>query len=354
MRENSKKVLVVYWSSRNLGVLDNIINSLEDAGFKIKEMQFNYLQQFSINKILHIRSNTNILNLLYLLILGLKLNLTILLYKRVYLFGSNLPLFCPFFINKGKLVCHYNEVPKFFDNSNSVVLKYEKAIFKNALNIVVSNALRQQLFETINKKATYYILDNILAFKYYEHDEYSFKKVNIPIKLLYSGIISKNREIVRIVRAIKSNDKFVLTLIGEIENSYSKIFLDEIQGNENIIYLGKVPFEMALKLTKETDFGIAIYNLKDKNNLLCAPVKIHEYFHFRKPVISLENPPLLHIAEEFQIVFPLKEIEELQKSKTAETLLDSKINSINFEKFEESSLKEFNLTINNLLQTVMK
>ncbi len=354
MKRTKQKVLVAYWSSRNLGVLDNIINSLMVAGFEIKEMPFNYLQNLPINKYLNIKTNQNILNILYLLILGLKLNFKILFRKRIYLFGTNLPLFCPLMVKKKRLVCHYNEVPKFFENSDSILPKYERAIFNNVSNIIVSNTFRRELFETVNKDANYFILDNILSYKYYTQKDFFFRKVGIPVKLLYSGIISNNREIINIIKAVKTNSKFELTLIGEVDNSCVKLFFDEIEDADNIKYLGKVSFEKALSLTEATDFGIAIYNLVDRNNFFCAPVKIHEYFHFRKPVISLENPPLVKIAQEFQIIFPLKKIDELQFEETAEKLKNTILDSNNFINFEGRSLSDFCVSINNLITTVIK
>jgi len=47
----------------------------------------------------------------------------------------------------------------------------------------------------------------------------------MPVKLLYSGIINKNREIIEIVQAVKKNTNFSLTLIGAVESSYSEQFL---------------------------------------------------------------------------------------------------------------------------------
>jgi len=109
---------------------------------------------------------------------------------------------------------------------------------------------------------------------------------------------------------------------------------------------------MALKLTGETDFGIAIYNLADNNNRLCAPVKIHEYFLYRKPVISLENPPLLEIAKEYLIIFPLKSINDLQLSQTTEKLKTMKLSPVHFKNFENKSLNDFNTSIHDLIRTV--
>jgi hypothetical protein len=347
-----KKIVIAYWSSRNLGVLDNIINSFKEADFEVKELQFNYLQDLSLNKHLHVKSNTNVLNLFYLILLGLKLNVYLLFNKNNYLFGTNIPLFCPIFIKRKKLVCHYNEVPKFFENSDSIFSKYEKALFKSALNIVVSNNFRRDLFETVNSKASYYILDNILAFKYYNENKNEYREAGMPVKLLYSGIISKNREIIEIIQAVKKNSDFTLSLIGGVESSYSEQFFNVIKDADNIFFLGTVSFEMALKLTGETDFGIAVYNLADNNNRLCAPVKIHEYFLYRKPVISLENPPLLEIAKEYSIIFPLKSINDLQQSQTAEKFKNMKLSPIHFKNFEDKSLNEFNISIQNLIRTV--
>jgi hypothetical protein len=349
-----KKIVIAYWSSRNLGVLDNIINSFMEADFEVKELQFNYLQNLSINKYLRVRSNTNILNLFYLLYLGLKLNFFMLFNENIYLFGTNIPLFCPMFIKRKGLVCHYNEVPKFFENSDSLFSKYEKFLFKSALQIVASNSFRKELFEKINTKADYYILDNILSYKFYLEEEIPYNKSGNPIKLLYSGIISKNREIAKIINSVKKNHKFELKLIGDIETTYAKLFFDEIESAGNINYLGKVSFEMAMDLTRETDFGIAIYNLQDKNNYYCAPVKIHEYFHFRKPVISLENPPLMRIAREYHIIYPLKEIDDLQYDKVAEEIRKISLKSDDFTDFEKISLKDFRSSIHELITTVFQ
>jgi hypothetical protein len=60
----------------------------------------------------------------------------------------------------------------------------------------------------------------------------------------------------------------------------------------------------------------------------------------------------LEIAKEYSIIFPLKSINDLQQSQTAEKFKNMKLSPIHFKNFEDKSLNEFNISIQNLIRTV--
>lgn len=106
--------------------------------------------------------------------------------------------------------------------------------------------------------------------------------------VLYQGIISRDRPLSSIARALASigNPKVVfwimgkgdLQLIEEVKSIYS-----------NTVYFGYVPSPQHMIVTQYAHIGIANYDYSNLNNIFCAPNKIYEYSKFGMPMLTSDN-----------------------------------------------------------------
>ncbi|MBQ3614620.1 MAG: hypothetical protein II993_01290, partial [Anaerotignum sp.] len=99
--------------------------------------------------------------------------------------------------------------------------------------------------------------------------------------LLYQGIISADRDLGCIARALADMDSDItLALMGrEFYNGVEKVR----QIYQNTVYLGMAPAPTHLEVTSHATVGIANYDDSSLNNLFCAPNKIYEYTGFGIP-----------------------------------------------------------------------
>lgn len=83
------------------------------------------------------------------------------------------------------------------------------------------------------------------------------RKLHAPVKLLYVGNFSKNKNVMRLIQAVEllnnNGADFELTIVGE-NGKQQKAIVDKIQGAKEFRYLGKIDDKkVLLKLFRESD-----------------------------------------------------------------------------------------------------
>lgn len=108
--------------------------------------------------------------------------------------------------------------------------------------------------------------------------------------LLYQGIITSERDLSFLARALKQLDsEYYLVLMGQdFEDGVRKI--REIY--EKTIYLGYFPAPQHLEVTSYATIGVACYEDNCINNRYCAPNKIYEYAGCGIPMLCNSVPGL--------------------------------------------------------------
>ena len=110
--------------------------------------------------------------------------------------------------------------------------------------------------------------------------------------VLYQGIISKDRPLSNIARALAeiNDENVVFWIMGKGDEQV----VDEAKGiYKNTIYLGYVPSPQHLIVTQAAHIGIANYDFSNLNNVFCAPNKIYEYAKFGLPMLTSDNVGLV-------------------------------------------------------------
>lgn len=107
------------------------------------------------------------------------------------------------------------------------------------------------------------------------------------LKVTYVGGLEKKRFIDQAISTVKDNPNYHLTLAGSIGDAREAV--SEIEKIRNIDFLGKVSYEQALELYKDTDIMFAMYDPKHPNHTYSAANKVYEAMLLGKPIIVANN-----------------------------------------------------------------
>lgn len=119
--------------------------------------------------------------------------------------------------------------------------------------------------------------------------------------VVYAGVVSKTRELDKLVKEMAGIDNVGLLIIGQ-GNQYvelKKIIDDD--NITNVLLVGSLPYQELSSILKRCDIGYLYYPTSGLNNIYCAPNKIYEYASVGLPMLANENPTLKQIFEEYQI-----------------------------------------------------
>lgn len=106
--------------------------------------------------------------------------------------------------------------------------------------------------------------------------------------IMYQGVLTKERNVEGMCKAISSLNGFKLVLLGK-ETEYVK----ELKSKYSIVeFPGFIKSPAHLKLTSNAYIGLVTYNPLDLDCAYCAPNKIWEFSGFGIPMICNEIPGL--------------------------------------------------------------
>ena len=146
------------------------------------------------------------------------------------------------------------------------------------------------------------------------------------IKIAYIGILAGGRFIKEVMEYVCKNKKYELHIagFGLLEEEVRRIS----EGNDNIIYYGKLKYQDTLALEENCDLLFAIYNPNVKNHYYAAPNKFYESMMLGKPIIMARNTGLDHILEKYEIGYVIeynyRALEKLLDSLSMEELAKNK------------------------------
>ena len=107
---------------------------------------------------------------------------------------------------------------------------------------------------------------------------------NEKLTIAYVGILGQNRGIEYLVEYAKSHQEAIQIKVagfGKLETLFN-----DVQDYLNIEYFGAVTYHKALEIMNSADVILAIYEKKDKNQILAAPNKYYEGLCLGKPIIT--------------------------------------------------------------------
>ncbi len=199
-----------------------------------------------------------------------------------------------------------------FNGPNSIgkiVAKIDEAMMNRVDAVIIcTEKRREQIAKSSPKKVeVIYNTPHYVSIK-------NTKNLNPnKIKLVYVGILSRDRFIREMVEVVKKNPDYELHIggFGKLADELKHIS----EEHENIIFYGKIPYEQTLELENSCDIMTAIYDPNVLNHYYAAPNKFYEAMMLGKPLIMVKNTGMSEVVAEHNLGELMDfNIESLQQS----------------------------------------
>ena len=113
--------------------------------------------------------------------------------------------------------------------------------------------------------------------------------VSLPgeVKIVYVGILSDNRLLKEEVEVFKKHRDWFFYVGGF--GLHKDFFESTSKEYDNIVFMGKLPYEDTLKLERTADILLAVYDPAIENHRFAAPNKFYEGLMLGKPLVMVKN-----------------------------------------------------------------
>jgi len=128
------------------------------------------------------------------------------------------------------------------------------------------------------------------------------KTVGAPKIILYQGALNMGRGIEASIRAMQFVEGAELWLAGDGDlTSQLKQLVTDLQLNEKVKFLGRMPLNRLSEITRQADLGISLEEDLGLNYRFALPNKLFDYIQAGVPVLVSNLPEMRHIVEYYQI-----------------------------------------------------
>ena len=230
----------------------------------------------------------------------------------------------------------------------SLFLWLEKRLVRRADAMITDGEGRRRYFAGIVDRP----ISVVMNCKPLQSSEYEPPQTTDGLALLYIGTLWPSRMLVEVIEAARELAG-VRCLIGGVgQPDYVRTLREECARTSNVAFLGEVPFEEVIPMTKRADVVICMLSTVDDNVRLGMPNKLGEAMVCGRPVISSRGTYSGEIIEEEQVglvvdntVAALREAmmklrdDPALRERLGRNALKAAINKYNWEKQEEGLLK---------------
>jgi glycosyltransferase involved in cell wall biosynthesis len=108
---------------------------------------------------------------------------------------------------------------------------------------------------------------------------------NGPVRLFYGGSLEPLRYLIELCRMVKKNGKGVQLVIagsGSLESGLKA----EMEGAENIVFLGRLPKDRLMKEMSQSHFVVGFLDPRNRNNVIGTPNRMFEAMSLGIPVLA--------------------------------------------------------------------
>lgn len=212
---------------------------------------------------------------------------------------------------KTKLVYNANELEghrKLFKSkliqtiANKLIRVTEKHILRRADCIIAADLERSKIMEEWYNLKRVETIRNVPIYHDCQKLNLISEKLSLNIDykiLLYQGIIAPGRgaESSIIASSQINNQKFVLVLLGEIENGYKAILLNIAKkyNFDRLYFISAVPWQELLYWTSSADISMVLIENVSLSYYLAAPNKLYESIMAEVPYIASNFPEIKHV-----------------------------------------------------------
>lgn len=246
--------------------------------------------------------------------------------------------------NKCKLVYDAHELyPEMFTGIRKLIWNIvERLNIKSADEIISPEVNRAKyMLNKYGLKKKIHLIENFPMKP--EKIRYNYIEKKCPdtkgkVKVLYLGLLSKDRGILDMIKAMKytSNEK-ILVLVGNFVNKeFEYEALEVIKNNSlesKIRILERIPNNEVINYIQSSDIGLIFYDNTNLNNYFCASNKLYEFLVSKKFIITNNYPGLLDVVEKNNLGICIEKINSKLIANALKNYNDKLINDMNEEKF---------------------
>ncbi len=224
----------------------------------------------------------------------------------------------------------------------------ERKIIKIVDEIITVNEPLKNYFEKItNKPITIIMNAKSLQSKEYEPPN------NQIFSIIYIGTIGKQRFLLELVDVVKTLNDIHCVIAG---SGSKKTYVNELKEKcskvNNVDYLGRVPMDEVIPMTKKSDAVICMTNPEDPNNSIATANKQFEAMVSGRPIICTKGTYPGAFTEKYDVgltseytkkdlkdtIKKLKESKDLRE-KLGKNALNQAVEKFSWEKQEEKLVK---------------
>jgi glycosyltransferase involved in cell wall biosynthesis len=177
----------------------------------------------------------------------------------------------------------------------NMFLWLEKRLIEGVDMMITDGEGRKSYFEGITDKPVFIIMNckPLQSLEYRPPDSKDFT-------LLYIGTLWKSRMLLELVEAVRELPD-VRCLIGGIGRpAYVEILKDECAKTTNVSFLGRVPFDEVIPMTKKAHVVVCMIDPSDRNNRLGMANKLGEAMVCGRPIICTKGTYSGEVTEKEQ------------------------------------------------------
>lgn len=176
------------------------------------------------------------------------------------------------------------------------------------------------------------------------------ENVSWPIVIAYVGGIVHSRGLLELVDCISGDDRFVLKIAGFGDSIIENTIKAAAQKYMNINFHGKVSYDRALEIMRESDILYAMYYKDNANHIYAAPNKFYESIYLNKPVITTEGTLVGNMVKQYRNGFVISE----GKQALSDFLNSLTLQSIYMKKQDMGKTKDWEKKIQNCFSQYIK
>jgi glycosyltransferase involved in cell wall biosynthesis len=179
----------------------------------------------------------------------------------------------------------------------NLFLWLEKRLISRVDKIINVCEPQKEYFNGITKKPVTLIMNC----KQLQTPEYQPTDGKSNFTLLYIGVLDQRRSVPMLIKAVKELSDVRCLIGGTGLPGYIQALEEECSNTSNVTFLGRVPFDEVIPMTKEADCVFLMLSPKDLNNRLAFANKQFEAMVCGRPIICTRGTHSGDVTEQEQV-----------------------------------------------------
>lgn len=193
-----------------------------------------------------------------------------------------------------------------------VIRYFERFAVRKADYVIICEEERRKQIGV--QRRNIFVLPNIPALpKSFSFIKKDFDINNRKLVISYVGGFYPDRNLDLLLEVCSKNKNIILEIAGYGDSEIEKL-AKSLSNNSNIIYHGRVKYEVGLEIMSRSDLIYAMYCKTNKNHIYAAPNKYYESLFLAVPIITTEGIFLADKVKKYDTGYVIGESrEDLEK-----------------------------------------